>query len=551
MTPQPWPASREFVEVIQNPSLCFADPELRASIPAVDKLGLPLVASGQFAYVFKLNSMNGNGAQAVRCFRSFIRDREQRYEAIDNHLDTVSVPALARFEYDSDGILVGGRRWPIIVMEWVDGLPLDVYIGDVINRADVLGHLAESWIEVHTSLRKAGIAHGDLQHGNILVQNGMVRLVDLDGMFVPAMAGWKACENGHQHYQHPRRSEDDFGPALDNFSALVIYLSLLALREQPELWRDHHDENLIFTKNDFVAPANSILFRKLGRLGKQPQSLAEVLSKACASPPLACPSVLDLVAPPSKLPAWMRSGPHVVVKTTTREVKPASSAPPPVLPQFKKETVGPLPPAWQAPSSTMPPAPSSSSGTAPAPPVAPPSQVVHTPQPLPNFWSREAFSQGLTYAVAGLFGVWLWFPVLSAVFASNGAASQEAAWLAILTYCGTCHTLGYIVLRKKAASPPPAQQPIPVVTVPPSPQPRQPVPVITVPSSQAPRPPYQPAPRPVGASTVAYIGNSISRVYHEPGCRWATRIRVRNRVSLSSAQQALSRGYAPCRVCRP
>ena len=38
MTPQPWPASREFVEVIQNPSVCFTHPELKASTPAVDKL---------------------------------------------------------------------------------------------------------------------------------------------------------------------------------------------------------------------------------------------------------------------------------------------------------------------------------------------------------------------------------------------------------------------------------------------------------------------------------------------------------------------------------
>ena len=431
--------------------------------------------------------------------------------------------------------MVGGRRWPIVVMEWVDGLPLDVYIGDVINRADVFQHLAESWMDVLTSLRKAGIAHGDLQHGNILVQSGMVRLVDLDGMFVPAMAGWKACENGHQHYQHPRRSEIDFGPTLDNFSALVIHLSLLALKEQPELWRDHHDENLIFTKEDFLAPSSSRLFGKLKKLSKQPQALAEVLRAACAASPLACPSLLDLVAPTSKLPSWMRSGPHVVAKTATREAQPGSSAPPPVLHQFRKEAVGRTAPAGLPPSSTMPAAPS----------LAPLAQAVRLPQPAPSFFSREVLSHGLTYAVAGLFGIWIWFPILSAVFANYGANSQEAAWLAILSYCGTCCLLGYVILRKRLAAPAPP------------PLSRQPIPIVTVPSSPPKRrsPPYtgplQPAPQPVGSSAGVYVGNSISRVYHAPSCRWATKIRLRNRISLASAQQALILGYVPCRVCRP
>ena len=35
-----------------------------------------------------------------------------------------------------------------------------------------------------------------------------------------------STEIGHRAYQHPRRSTTDYGPYLDRFSALVIYLSL-------------------------------------------------------------------------------------------------------------------------------------------------------------------------------------------------------------------------------------------------------------------------------------------------------------------------------------
>ena len=56
-----WPSARYFTEAIQCPVICFAHPALRSTLPAVDRLGMPLVTSGQFAYVYKLKSTNGGG----------------------------------------------------------------------------------------------------------------------------------------------------------------------------------------------------------------------------------------------------------------------------------------------------------------------------------------------------------------------------------------------------------------------------------------------------------------------------------------------------------
>src|SRR5438034_11486371 len=66
------------------------------------------------------------------------------------------------------------------------------------------------------------MAHGDLQHGNILVRGGSIHLVDYDGMWVPALKGRHATETGHRAYQHPERSEQDYGQEIDRFSVLVI-----------------------------------------------------------------------------------------------------------------------------------------------------------------------------------------------------------------------------------------------------------------------------------------------------------------------------------------
>src|SRR6185295_15620786 len=167
-------------------------------------------------------------------------------------------------------------------------------------------------------LREAGIAHGDLQHGNIIVEHGALRLVDHDGLFVPEMEGWQSSEVGHQHYQHPHRDARCFDSNLDNFSSLVIYLTLVSLMERPELWKEHHDENLLFTKSDFLNPSESKLFAKIKEIGPEHRHLAEVLETAAQGEPDSVPYLLDLATIKSNLPVWM-SQIELEGKVKTRE----------------------------------------------------------------------------------------------------------------------------------------------------------------------------------------------------------------------------------------
>ena len=167
-----------------------------------------------------------------------------------------------------------GRFYPVLVMEWIQGPTLDVYIDKALLRRDYaceLSGLAEGLLAVAKELRDGGVAHGDLQHQNIIVSHEGLRLVDLDGMFVPAIAGLGAVEVGLDGFQRPKRDESLFDSALDGFSVLVIYLSLLALREDPELWQQFHVRDgspLLFKRVDFEKPAGSKLFRRQGHEGR-------------------------------------------------------------------------------------------------------------------------------------------------------------------------------------------------------------------------------------------------------------------------------------------
>jgi hypothetical protein len=165
-------------------------------------------------------------------------------------------------------------------MQWIEGDSLVAYIEKNLSSPKALRELAGAWAQMLTDLHQAKIAHGDLQHGNVLVVQGKLRLVDYDGMYVPALNGSRGIELGHRNYQHPKRTELDFGPHLDNFSAWLIYVSLVALAAQPALWEQLKggDECLLFRKPDFDAPERSAAFRLLkGLPDAQVRGLADRL----------------------------------------------------------------------------------------------------------------------------------------------------------------------------------------------------------------------------------------------------------------------------------
>jgi len=258
------PTGNDYSEAIQNPRTAFRDGELLSGQAELSPTGFPKPRSGAFATVFKLKCSNREWA--VRCFTREVQDQQFRYEQISRHLAEVKLPYVVDFTYQPQGIRVQGRQYPIIKMEWVNGEPFKSYIERNLQSPANLINLAEKWLIMLRQLHKAQVAHGDLQHGNIIVVNGELKLVDYDGMFVPGLAGRSSNELGHRNYQLPGRKENDFGPQLDNFSAWVIYISLRLLIANPGLWKeaqDKSDESLLFRREDFEDPDFSDVFRAM------------------------------------------------------------------------------------------------------------------------------------------------------------------------------------------------------------------------------------------------------------------------------------------------
>ena len=258
-----WPTPQDYNEAVQNPRHCFSDPDLRQGTPLLTPLGLPKPITGAFASVYQVNS--NTRRWAVRCFQHEYADQERRYSEISKHLKQANLKCMVDFEYLARGILVRGTWYPVLKMEWIDGVPLADYLGRNLGQRQTFQEMSRQWFDLMASLKGSGIAHGDLQHGNVLVKDRALKLIDYDAMYVPGLAGRSSHEVGHRNYQHPKRTGYDFHADLDNFSAWVIHTSISALAIDASFWKrlNAGDECLLFRREDFERPKSSKAFQAL------------------------------------------------------------------------------------------------------------------------------------------------------------------------------------------------------------------------------------------------------------------------------------------------
>jgi len=302
-----WPDLSQYNAVVQNPHLCFEDLDLKASQIELNNFALPFSLAGQFGVVYKLEQKLKKRNWAVKCFLKGGADQHKRYQEISEYITALKSSYFVDFVYVERGIKVGSDNWfPVLKMRWQDGQLLHAYIEANLQDAAKLNELGRKFVSLSKALKKSGIAHGDLQNGNIVVINEKLKLVDYDGMFVPALSGHKAQENGHKNFQHPRRAElQPYDDRMDCFSSWSILTSLAALSLNPQLWKSYSGgyDQLLFTQTDYVNPSQSAIFKEL----KSPKydeirSLIEKFEGYCSCPLDSVPFLGNIKMPLVKNP---------------------------------------------------------------------------------------------------------------------------------------------------------------------------------------------------------------------------------------------------------
>ena len=277
-----YPLISEYIEAIRSAEDNFD--KLANLCPVLDDNGNPIMSSGNFAVVFKMRDVSTGRLFAVKCFIKEQEGRGERYAKITDELQFVSSPYILHVQYIDRELFVNTtncdeEEFPVLVMDWVDGQPLDAYLRENLDDEYVLQMLAYRFCNMGAWLLSQPFAHGDLKPDNILVRDdGTLVLVDYDGMYVPSMKGEKAYEIGSPDFRHPQRTAYDFDEHIDDFSIASIALSLKAISFDSSLYGIYSEsDRLLFSENDYFDISQSIALQNILTLSSN-NELATILS---------------------------------------------------------------------------------------------------------------------------------------------------------------------------------------------------------------------------------------------------------------------------------
>lgn len=218
---------------------------------------------GGFCYSFPLRK---DGVEKKECLRLWWKDwdREKRQEYVKDvskYFSSHVIKYVKQYRYEDNALrLEDGTIIPGVVMEWVEGQTLIEYVkANCYNKSAML-KIAHSFLEMVQYFNKHNMAHGDLSGVNIIVEpSGNLCLIDYDSFYISGYTeNVIQMTKGAPGYQHPGRENTKFlSKTMDYFSQLIIYLSLLAISEKPDLFNKNlADKSLLFKKDDIYKIAH-------------------------------------------------------------------------------------------------------------------------------------------------------------------------------------------------------------------------------------------------------------------------------------------------------
>ncbi|MCX6020092.1 MAG: hypothetical protein NTZ50_16635, partial [Chloroflexi bacterium] len=223
----------------------------------------------------------------------------QRLAPLSQLLGRTLSPILVSYRYFNPGIFLANpdedmqnagvpMMTPILVMGWVEGISLGKHLQKLCRLGDAaaLVQLLERWLMLIREMRRIGLAHGDITASNIMVRSndGALVLVDYDDLYLPGLDDANRKVMGTPGYQHPKlKGARSYGPGMDDFSLLVMTVSLAVLAEQPDKFGS--TDQPLFKKMD-LSNTNSDAFNVARNVWDgNAQEYVRMLEEACNAAP--------------------------------------------------------------------------------------------------------------------------------------------------------------------------------------------------------------------------------------------------------------------------
>lgn len=260
-----YPLISEYIEAILSSEDNFD--KLSNLRPILDEYGNPIMTSGNFAVVFKMT--DGEKIYAIKCFLKEQKGRKEAYNQICDHMSNIHTKHFVSTSYYEKELFVDttqteDNEFPVLLMDWVDGLGLSEYISRNYDNSEKMANLYNNLQDMIAWLLPSHLAHGDLKPDNIIVTaDSNIVLIDYDGMFVPSMQGQYSRDLGTPQFQYKCRTISDFNEYIDDYAGiyLTLIIKLISIDHKPlEFFLSMNKEALVAYVSNHI---NSVGISKL------------------------------------------------------------------------------------------------------------------------------------------------------------------------------------------------------------------------------------------------------------------------------------------------
>ncbi|MCD7962555.1 MAG: WG repeat-containing protein [Rikenellaceae bacterium] len=252
-----------YIESLQNPDGLFRT--LKNIEIVKDMNGQPYYITGSNSVIFKAHM--SFRPYALKFFTDINEEITERYKRICAYVNLYEVPYLKKYFFLENELYVFGTNergtyYPVLIYEFTEGISLARSLIEKTEKKDIgsLKNIIGKFTELILWLLDHDLAHGDIKTENIIIDNTEdTFLIDIDGMYVPELAGKNSMELGSVNFQHSNRNFRFFNRHIDDFSLALIYIGLKALIWDPELYKRPDSEKFIFTPTELIEGNSPVL----------------------------------------------------------------------------------------------------------------------------------------------------------------------------------------------------------------------------------------------------------------------------------------------------